>query len=143
MTHDYAQLIQNKFPWDRWEELILKQGIQLDRPHSSAHPRYPHIIYPMDYGFICDTISSDGVEVDVFVGSGEPRLVGLIATCDTRKKGREIKFLWRCLPTEIYIALGFINFDRSRLKGRLILRFPMKLIWEMQSNRIEYSENLP
>ena len=143
MTDAYALLLQDRFPWERWERLILSEGILLDRPRETPHPRYPDIIYPMDYGFIRNTISSDGSGVDVFVGSGLEHLVGMIITRDYRQGDREIKFLWRCLPTEIYLAHGFINFDPSKLKGRLILRFPMKILWELQEQRIEHSENLP
>ncbi len=143
MTDAYALLLQDQFPWERWEKLILSEGILLDRQKKTPHPRYPDIIYPMDYGFICNTSSSDGAEVDVFVGSGGERLVGMMVTDDYRQGDREIKFLWRCLPSEIYLAYGFINFDPSKLKGRLILRFPMKILWEMQEQRIEHSENLP
>ncbi|MCY4159899.1 MAG: hypothetical protein OXE92_02210 [Bacteroidetes bacterium] len=143
MTDVYASLLQKKFPWDRWEQLILTEGVSLDRPKYTPHPRYPSIIYPMDYGFICNTISSDRAEVDVFVGSGENCLVGMIVTDDYRQGDREIKLLWRCLPSEIYLAHGFINFDRSKLKGRLILRFPMETLWEAQLRMMEHSENLP
>jgi len=141
MTNVYASLLQRKFPWERWEQLILTEGVRLDRPKHTPHPRYPEIIYPMDYGFICNTTSSDHAEVDVFVGSGKDCLVGMIVTNDYRQGDQEIKFLWRCLPFEIYLAYGFINFDRSKLKGKLILRFPMQTLWEMQMK--EHSEILP
>ncbi len=143
MKDCYASLLQKNFPWDRWERLILAEGVELDRPRSTPHPLYPEIIYPMNYGFICNTISSDGEGVDVFVGSGLDRLVGLIVTDDFRQGDREIKLLWRCLPSEVYLAHGFINFDRSKLKGRLILRFGMETLWKMQAERIEDSEFLP
>lgn len=143
MTDGYALLLQDHFPWERWEKLILSEGILLDRPRATLHPRYPDIIYPMDYGFIRNTISSDGSGVDIFVGTGRERLVGMIVTRDYRQGDQEVKFLWRCLPAEIYLAHGFINFDRSKLKGRLILRFPMNKLWKMQKPRIEHSENLP
>lgn len=133
MKHTYTALLQKSFPWERWEKLILSEGVLLDRPRNSAHPRYPDILYPMDYGFICNTKSSDGEEVDVFAGSGPPRLVGMIITHDSRKKAREVKLLWRCIPAEIYLAHGFINFSPSKLKGQIILRFPMKRIWELQT----------
>ncbi len=143
MTNAYASLLQNEFPWYRWEQLILTEGILLDRPRHTPHPRYPEIVYPMDYGFVCNTTSSDNAEVDVFVGTGDERLVGMIVTDDYRQGDQEIKLLWCCLPSEIYMAYGFINFDRSKLKGRLILRFPMEILWNMQMQVGEHSEILP
>ena len=131
MTLAYASLLKDHFPWQRWEALILQEKVYLDRPQHSAHPQYPDIIYPMNYGYICHTLSSDQEEVDVFVGSGKPHLVGLMVTLDVIRQMKEIKLLWRCIPPEIYMAYGFINFDRSRLKGWLILRYPMKKIWDL------------
>jgi len=131
MTSAYASLLRDHFPWQRWEQLILTENVILDRPQHAAHPQYPDIIYPMDYGYICNTLSSDQEEVDVFVGSGKPQLVGLMVTHDFQYHTREIKLLWQCTPSEIYMAYGFINFDRSRLKGWLVLRYPMKKIWDM------------
>ena len=133
MKDAYLSFLQKNFPWDRWEKLILSECIMLDRPRNSPHPRYPDILYPMDYGFICNTKSTDGEDVDVFVGTGPSRLVGMIIAYDRRKKGREVKLLWRCVPAEIYLAYGFINFAPSKLKGQIVLRFPMKKIWEMQT----------
>ncbi len=132
MTDAYLSTLQKRFSWDRWEQLIRSEGVTLDRPRRTAHPKYPEIIYPMDYGFIRNTTSSDGAEVDVFVGSGVDRLVGLILTSDYRQGDREIKLLWRCCPSEVYLAHGFINFDTSKLKGRLVMRFPMNTLWNMQ-----------
>ncbi len=143
MTDSYALLLKDQFPWKRWEKIIHSNGIKLDRPKKTPHPSYRDIIYPMDYGFIRNTLSSDGSGVDVFVGTGRARLVGMIVTCDYRQGDREIKFLWSCLPAEIYLVNGFINFDPSKLKGRLVLRFPMKNVWEMNEERIKHSKILP
>ena len=129
MTAAYASLLQRSFRWCQWEALIASLGIELDRPARSAHPQYPEIIYPLDYGFVRNTICSDHQEVDVFAGSSDRGLVGLIATCDYRRGDRELKLLWQCTPREIYLANGFINFDRRKLKGTLVMRYPMRSLW--------------
>ena len=129
MTTGYRSLLQRAFRWRRWEAVIAAQGIELDRPAQSTHPDYPEIIYPLDYGYIRHTLSSDQAEVDVFVGSSDQGLVGLIATCDYRRGDRELKLLWQCTPQEIYLANGFINFDRQRLEGTLVMRYPMHSLW--------------
>ena len=56
------------FRWAAWEKLIGQNGITIDRPYRSRHPRFPEIIYPLDYGYINGTRGTDGDEVDVFVG---------------------------------------------------------------------------
>jgi len=113
------------FDWAGWDALIEANGITIDRPRGSAHPRFPEIIYPIDYGYVNDTESSDGDEVDVFAGSADNGLVAFMVTTDFRKGDREVKLLYDCTPEEIYLVNGFINFDRSLMEGTLTLRQPM------------------
>ena len=129
MTAAYVSMLQEHFRWDQWETLIEVHGVELDRPAASAHPDYPTIIYPIDYGYIRDSLSSDGAEIDVFVGSSNRGLIGLIATNDYRRGDRELKLLWQCTPKEVYMANGFINFDRTKLEGTLVLRYPLHSLW--------------
>lgn len=39
----------------------------MDRPLGSAHPRYPEMIYPVNYGYVPGLIAGDGSEQDVYV----------------------------------------------------------------------------
>ena len=55
--------------WAHWERLLRERGIVIDRPRGSAHPRYPDMIYPLDYGYIPGTVGGDGAEVDLFIGT--------------------------------------------------------------------------
>ena len=46
--------------------------IKIDRPFGSKHPKYG-FIYPVNYGFVPNTISGDGEEVDCYLlGVFEP-----------------------------------------------------------------------
>lgn len=45
--------------WDNLDELLAQSKIVIDRPKGSAHPRYPQIVYELDYGYIDGTKSSD------------------------------------------------------------------------------------
>jgi inorganic pyrophosphatase len=38
--------------WRDRERLIDDRGIVIDRPHGQAHPLYPDMIYPCDYGHV-------------------------------------------------------------------------------------------
>lgn len=120
---------QGQFDWAAWEALIDANGITIDRPHRTAHPRFPAIIYPINYGYINGTESTDGEEVDVFIGSAQNSLMGLLITTDHRKGDREIKLLYNCTPEEIYLCHGFVNFDRRLMEGQLLLRQPMHTLW--------------
>ena len=47
--------------------------VLIDRPLGSAHPRHPDMIYPVNYGFIPNTVSGDGAEIDCYVlGINQP-----------------------------------------------------------------------
>lgn len=41
--------------------------IIIDRPMGSAHPKYPEVIYPVNYGYIPDVLGGDGEELDVYL----------------------------------------------------------------------------
>ncbi len=41
--------------------------IKIDRPLGSAHPRHADLLYPVNYGYIPDTVSGDGEELDVYL----------------------------------------------------------------------------
>ncbi|MDR2933766.1 MAG: inorganic diphosphatase [Rickettsiales bacterium] len=46
--------------------------VKIDRPLGSKHPKYEYI-YPVNYGFIPNTISGDGEELDAYIiGVNEP-----------------------------------------------------------------------
>ena len=55
------------------EEFIGKTiGIKIDRPFGSKHPKHG-FIYPVNYGFVPNTVSGDGEELDCYVlGVFEP-----------------------------------------------------------------------
>ena len=59
--------------------------ITVDRPLGSAHPKFPSLIYPVNYGYIPETIGGDGEEIDVYLlGVDEPvaeytaKIIGVI-----------------------------------------------------------------
>ncbi len=41
--------------------------IKVDRPLGSAHPKYPDMIYSINYGFVEGTIAPDGEELDAYI----------------------------------------------------------------------------
>ena len=45
----------------------------VDRPLGSAHPDYPDMIYPINYGYVDGVFAGDGEEQDVYIlGADEP-----------------------------------------------------------------------
>ena len=54
------------------EYLNKKVFVKIDRPLGSKHPKHG-FVYPVNYGFIPNTISGDGEELDAYViGEFEP-----------------------------------------------------------------------
>lgn len=41
--------------------------IKIDRPLGSAHPKYPELIYPVNYGYLPHVLGGDGEELDVYL----------------------------------------------------------------------------
>lgn len=122
-------------PWEAWEKAIATQGITLDRPRLSRHPKWPDIVYPLDYGYVNGVRGEDGDELDVFVGTADTGLVAYERTVDHRKGDTELKLLYNCSPAEIYLVHGFLNFDPSLMQGKLVLRRPMAELWRLLAQR--------
>jgi inorganic pyrophosphatase len=125
-----SPLAEAHFSWAAWDRCLNERGVTIDRPARSAHPDYPSVVYPLDYGYIPGTVGTDGAPVDVFLGGGALGLVGAVLTTDHRQGDREVKLLVDCTPPEIYTAHGFINYDRTLLEGVLVLRYEMGALWD-------------
>ncbi len=99
--------------WQTITELAANNPITLDRPKGTAHPRYPDLIYPLDYGYLENTSAGDGDGIDVWVGSlNDKTLTGILCTFDRLKRDAEIKLLIGCTPEEVQTIQHFN--DRMR-----------------------------
>jgi inorganic pyrophosphatase len=112
----------NREFWRAVDELRADTELIIDRPRGTCHPRYPGLIYPVDYGYLKDTASMDGGGIDVWRGS-EPagRIDALICTVDLKKRDSEIKLLLGCTEAEKEIVYRFHN-EGSYMKGIMIRR---------------------
>lgn len=55
--------------------------VVFDRPLGSVHPKYPEMIYPVNYGYVPDTRAGDGDEIDVYYLSADRPLKTVAARC--------------------------------------------------------------
>lgn len=101
--------------WDFLEQLIASSEIVVDRPKGSQHPRYPEIIYPLDYGYLAGTASADGDGIDLWLGTlPEKTLIAILILVDLHKRDSEIKLLLGCTPQETQVILNFQNSGSMR-----------------------------
>lgn len=112
---------QNPAFWDALDELVRSSEIVIDRPRGAAHPRYPHMIYRVDYGYLKDTASMDGSGIDVWVGTGERIVDAVMCVVDLLKRDSEIKLLIGCTEEEKQIVFDTHN-ESEYMKGVLIRR---------------------
>ena len=79
------------------------------------------MVYPVDYGYLNDTMSSDQSPIDVFRGSEKSSLVQAIAvSADILKKDCEVKLLVGCSEEEIHDILEFLN--QTEFQKAVLLR---------------------
>ena len=94
--------------WQEITALVTINAITIDRPKGSSHPRYPEMIYPLDYGYLENTSASDGGGIDVWIGSLKAQtLTGILCTFDTLKRDMEIKILLGCTSEDIQTIQHF------------------------------------
>ena len=99
----------NEF-WESLNKLVKENDIVIDRPKGTKHPKYDHIVYELDYGYISDTTTTDGKEIDVFKGSLHNTNVStILCTIDLLKKDIEIKVLIGCTIPEKEKVYNFLN----------------------------------
>jgi inorganic pyrophosphatase len=108
--------------WRHWERLINDRGIVIDRPHGQAHPFYPDMVYPCDYGHVPGTNAADGEEIDVFVGAAHTGLVGLIALTHQPSGVSEPKLLVDVSRADADEILAFLDRGDPRPDLHLVWR---------------------
>ena len=107
--------------WQAIDKLVAESEIVIDRPIGSSHPRYPNVVYEVAYGYLKNTQSPDGGGIDVWLGTGERTVVGIMCTVDLLKRDSEIKILIGCNEKEIDYIYAFHN-ESQYMKGILIRR---------------------
>ena len=112
--------MQNEAFWKMLTRMVEESDIVIDRPKHSCHPVMTHIVYPVDYGYLDNTSSSDAEGIDIWVGSEPEKTVqGILCTVDSWKRDSEIKILYGCTEEEIQTIYEFTN-ARDGMKGILL-----------------------
>ncbi len=109
--------------WDFLDHLVSEHKIVIDRPKGSTHPRYPGVVYPLDYGYLEGTTSGDGGGIDIWQGTDisttaqgirKSHISALFLTIDLNKNDVEIKIALDCTDEELQTILSFHNGNKMR-----------------------------
>jgi inorganic pyrophosphatase len=108
--------------WTYLDKLLHSAELVIDRPRGSSHPRYPSLVYPLDYGYLKETSGGDGNELDVWRGTcTEAKLDAIVCTVDCLKRDVEVKLLLGCTGQEKIIISDFHN-DSEYMAAILLKR---------------------
>ncbi len=64
MTHHLTKRVDAVCGRDYLGKLV---EVTIDRPAGTTHPKHKAIFYPINYGYIANTVSGDGEELDAYV----------------------------------------------------------------------------
>ena len=109
---------------DSKEYLGKQVNVVMDRPLGSKHPKWG-FVYPVNYGYIPDTISGDGEELDAYVlGEDKPldKFEGVVKAIIHRTDNDDDKLVVMekdkdFSKEEIY---SFVNFQEKYFSSKLV-----------------------
>ncbi|QIK74037.1 inorganic pyrophosphatase [Propioniciclava coleopterorum] len=82
--------------------MVARHAVRVDRPRGSRHPRFPEVVYPLDYGYLEATSGGDGEGIDIWVGTRPGAgLIGAFVTADPHKADMEVKLVWDAGPDDV------------------------------------------
>lgn len=103
-----SKYLNNALFWQKLDTLYLSNKIVIDKPAGFVHPLYANLVYPVDYGYLADTLAI-GNGINVYKGSGDNGLQHVVISADVLKKDVEVKLLVNCSEKETTEILFFLN----------------------------------
>ena len=111
--------------------------VKIDRPLGSKHPKHG-FIYPVNYGYIPNTISGDGEELDCYV-------LGIHGPIETFK-GKCIAIIHRLNDNDDKLIIAPENKSFSNNEIRVLTEFQEQYFKSeilRSSNYLEFNKNIP
>ena len=111
--------------------------VKIDRPLGSKHPKHG-FIYPINYGYVPNTISGDGEELDCYV-------LGIYEPLETFK-GKCIAIIHRLNDNDDKLIIVPENKSFSNNEIRVLTEFQEQYFKSeiiRSSNYLEFSKNIP
>lgn len=99
--------------------------VTIDRPLGSTHPKYPDMVYPINYGYVPGIFAGDGAEQDVYVlGVDVPltTFTGVVIAVIRRENDVEDK--WVAAPEDMRFSAdeiaNAVHFQEQFFRSRII-----------------------
>ena len=112
--------------------------VKIDRPIGASHPDYPNHIYLVNYGYIPNTISGDGEELDCYVlGEYKPL---------KEYRGKCIAIIHRLDDNDDKLIIAPENKTFTNNEIKLLTDFQEKFYTSKiirNSNYLEFNKNIP
>lgn len=111
--------------------------VKIDRPLGSKHPKHG-FIYPINYGYVPNTISDDGEELDCYI-------LGIYEPLETFK-GKCIAIIHRLNDNDDKLIIVPENKSFSNNEIRVLTEFQEQYFKNeiiRSSNHLEFSKNIP
>lgn len=113
-------------------------NVIVDRPIGSHHPKYPDQIYLLNYGYVPNTVSGDGEELDCYIlGEYTPL---------KEYKGKCIAIIHRENEDDDKLIITQNNKNYTNDEIRLLTDFQEKYFKSeiiRESNYLEFNKNIP
>lgn len=104
------QLENNAFFWQKLDSIYFASSIVITQAQGSTHPTFKNLVYPVDYGYLNETLSQDELGIAIYKGKGSAYLVeAILVAADILKKDIEVKLLVGCSQEEVERILRFVN----------------------------------
>lgn len=103
-----SKYLNNALFWQKLDTLYLSNKITIDKPKGYVHPLYANLVYPVDYGYLQDTLAAEN-GISVYKGTADTGLQHVVISADILKKDVEVKLLIDCTDSEITKILFFLN----------------------------------
>ena len=123
---------------DSLKFLNQKITIKIDRPIGSSHPKYPDLFYPVNYGYVPNTISGDNEELDCYVLGVYKPLVEFTGIC--------IAIIHRLEGDDDKLIIVPENETFSNTEIRALTHFQERFFKSeiiRPQNYLEFSKNIP
>ena len=112
--------------------------VKIDRPIGSSHPNYPDHIYLVNYGYVPNTISGDGEEIDCYILGEYKPLKDYKGTC--------IAIIHRLEDDDDKLIIVPENKNYTNSEIRLLTNFQEKFYKSeiiRSPNYLEFNKNIP